>query len=95
MTPRDSNDLLAAHELFFRALFRTMSEEQRVLLLAHLQNLVEAQHEPSQELEEFVDRMGVLSHELARKASGGMTSCRREPRVGVQREHVELIQPPA
>ena len=69
MTRKDSNDLLAAHELFFRALFRTMSEEQRVLLLAHLQNLVEAQHEPSQELEEFVDRMGVLSHELARKAA--------------------------
>ena len=69
MTPRDPNDLLAAHELFFCALFRTMSEEQRVLLLAHLQNLVEAQHEPSQELEEFVDRMGVLSHEIARKAA--------------------------
>ena len=69
MTPRVSNDLLAAHELFFCALFRTMSEEQRVLLLAHLQNLVEARHEPSRELEEFVDRMGLLSHDLSRKAA--------------------------
>ena len=54
MTLRDWNDLLAAHELFFCALFNTMSEDQRVLLLAHLQSLVEAQHEPSQELEAFV-----------------------------------------